>query len=124
MSSAAGTPFRIHRDGDVVCCRIEGEFTLDATTRFKDAMEPHLQAKTCSMVIVDLERVRFMDSTGIGSLVALNTRMQGLEIPLHLLKPSVQVRKVLELVQLARYFSMVDDVQALSLPGNTCGEDA
>ena len=109
-------PFSILLEADVLHCRIQGEFTLDATGRFREAVEPFLEAKRCAMAVMDLEHVRFMDSSGIGCLVALNSRLQALGTPLHLLKPSIQVRRTLELVQLTRFFSMVDDAGQLGLP--------
>lgn len=115
--------FQLHQQEERLCCRLEGEFTLDAATRFKDAFAPYLETKQCAMVILDLEHVRFMDSTGIGCLVVLNTRLQGLGVPLYLLKPSMQVRKVLELVQLSKFFTMIDDPASLSLPEPPCGQE-
>ncbi|MCA1944248.1 MAG: STAS domain-containing protein [Desulfovibrio sp.] len=105
----ATPPFTIALEADILRCRIQGEFTLETTSRFREAVEPFLEAKRCAMAVIDLEHVRFMDSSGIGSLVALNSRLQALGIQLHLLKPSIQVRRTLELVQLTRFFSMVDD---------------
>lgn len=111
-------PFELTVQDDVLRCRIQGEFTLDATGRFKEALEPRL-ATRWRMVVVDLAALRFMDSSGIGALVALNTRFLGKGVPVHLLKPSLQVRRTLELVQLAGFFSMVEDEAALEPPGGT-----
>ncbi|GAB7079836.1 STAS domain-containing protein [Megalodesulfovibrio paquesii] len=109
-------PFHIALEENVLQCHIHGEFTLDATGRFRDAMEPFLEDARCRMAVIDLEHVRFMDSSGIGMLVALNSRFQALGIPLHLFKPSIQVRRTLDLVQLTRYFSMVDHADQLPPP--------
>jgi anti-sigma B factor antagonist len=63
---------------------------------------------------MDLSRIRFMDSAGIGFLVAMNTRVQNGGGSFYLYKPSLQVTKTLELVQLIDFFEFCATEDELS----------
>lgn len=62
-------------------------------------------------VVLDLKRVDFVDSSGIGMLVSILKRL-GMAGTLVLLHVSQPVRATLALVQLDRIFSMADDEDA------------
>jgi len=65
-----------------------------------------------SAVAVDLSEVEFIDSAGIGVLVALfkNSRLKGGRARFCGLRPGV--RSVLEIIRLDQIFEIYDDVQA------------
>ncbi len=96
------------RDGAVFLSFL-GEITLDITSDLKEKIEGVLADSDVSNIVVDLSRISFLDSSGIGFLVALNTKLKGLGKKMFLFKPSTQVKKTLELVQLASFFQMLDD---------------
>lgn len=106
---------RIDKTEEGLFLVFNGEITLEITTDLKTNIEAALQESDYDTLVADLSSVSFMDSSGIGFLVALNTKIMGLGKQMFLLKPSTQVRKTFELVQLSNFFSIVDSED--ELPG-------
>ena len=104
------------KKGNALLGKYVGEITMEVTSGFKQEVERSLgDAPT---LVLDLSEVSFMDSSGIGFLVACNTRMQSAGKALVLYQPSTQVRKTLGLVQLMSYFQVADsDAELDSLLG-------
>jgi len=96
-------------DGACLVGRFSGEITMEITQDLKRAVEKALADHPAVPLVLDLSEVSFMDSSGIGFLVACNTRLQASGRLLALLKPSSQVRKTLGLVQLMEFFRVAED---------------
>ncbi|MFW5837823.1 MAG: STAS domain-containing protein [Desulfovibrionaceae bacterium] len=92
-----------------------GEVTIEVSGEMKRRIEESLQAETFESLVLDLSQVRFMDSSGIGALVALNSKVKSAGKRFYLLAPSEQVRKTLELVQLLSFFDIMDSKEDLEL---------
>lgn len=82
----------------------EGELDLVGAPRLREA----LPADGTTPVVLDLASVGFMDSSGLRSL--LETRQACLDAgrPFAIARPSDAVQRVLELVDLAREFDVVE----------------
>lgn len=109
-----------HDKGGCLVARYAGEITMEITQDFKREMEKALEKSPGKALVLDLSGVSFMDSSGIGFLVACNTRLQASGRILALLNPSPQVRKTLALVQLMEFFKVAeseDELESL-LPGS------
>lgn len=102
----------LQKDGALVG-RYSGEITMEITQDFKREMEKALEDHKAVTLVLDLSDVSFMDSSGIGFLVACNTRLQASGRLLVLLSPSPQVRKTLGLVQLLEFFKVAESEQEL-----------
>ena len=63
-------------------------------------------------ILLNLHRVNFMDSAGIGELVTWKTRMSKSSGDLKLLKPTERVRQLLDLTHLDQLFEIYDHEQA------------
>jgi len=94
--------------GNCLVGRYSGEITMEITQDFKKEVEKALEEAQARMLALDLSGVSFMDSSGIGFLVACNTRLQTSGRTLVLLTPSQQVRKTLGLVQLMDFFKVAE----------------
>ncbi|GFK93051.1 Putative anti-sigma factor antagonist [Fundidesulfovibrio magnetotacticus] len=104
-------------DGECLIGRFAGEITMEITQDLKRAVEKALADTPAKPLVLDLSEVSFMDSSGIGFLVACNTRLQASGRALALLSPSSQVRKTLGLVQLMEFFKVAEteaDLQNLA----------
>ncbi|QJT08839.1 STAS domain-containing protein [Oceanidesulfovibrio marinus] len=106
-------PFRITSDGPLVRVEIHGEFSLEFTDMLKRQLEPWLDSKSCQAVAIDLSETTFMDSSGIGFLVAKASRLRSEGKAFYLLKPSPKVRRILSLVKLERFFTSLDNDEEL-----------
>lgn len=80
----------------------------------KDAISEALK-KGQSKVVIDMEGVSFVDSTGLGSVIAALKQVRSSQGELRLAAPNQQVRVVLELTTLDRifpYYATVEDALA------------
>ena len=57
---------------------------------------------------IDLSRATFMDSTGLGALIALRRTASGRNGQVRLLNPAVEVRQILELTRTRRIFTILE----------------
>ncbi|WP_028574719.1 STAS domain-containing protein [Desulfonatronovibrio hydrogenovorans] len=95
----------INEDG-LVKIFVEGEITLEIIAELKTLFN-NVFMRDWHSLVVDLSGVRFMDSSGIGFLTAMNNRACQMNRGFVLENPSDQVLKTLKLVNLADYFRIV-----------------
>ncbi len=98
------------RDGWAVAS-VHGDIDMTTAPRLREQVvrvvsdgQPH--------VVLDLEDVDFIDSTGLGVLVALLKRTRGQGGDLRLVSTRSSLRKLLELTALDRALPMADTVDA------------
>lgn len=108
----------VKRQSDVLLLRYAGEITLEITGDLKRRLDAELEADEVKAVVIDLSEVSFMDSSGIGFLVSVNTRMRSSGRSFFLYKLSKPVEKTLGLVQLLEFFQILADEKALA---DVCG---
>jgi anti-sigma B factor antagonist len=91
--------------GDVAVVTVPGE-DLDASNAadFKRAMAPVVEANT--QVVIDLSRLRFVDSSGLGAFISFLRRLNAKGGDLKLCGMSKGVRAVFELVRMHRVFEI------------------
>jgi len=79
---------------------------LDAsnTKSFRDAMQPLLKAH--STVLLDLQEVEFIDSSGLGALLSCLRTMNSKQGELKLFSMSKPVQAMFELVRMHRLFAI------------------
>ena len=92
--------------GDVAVVTVPGE-DLDASNAadFKRAMAPVVEATT--QVVIDLSRLKFVDSSGLGAFISFLRRLNAKEGDLKLCGLSKPVRAVFELVRMHRVFEIL-----------------
>lgn len=59
-------------------------------------------------VLVELENVTYLDSSGLGVLISAATRMMKASGQFFLVRPSSQVRRLLELTRLTEFFRILN----------------
>ena len=88
-----------------------GRLDVAGAPALKDAVAEAVKAGQPRLVI-DLEGVSFVDSTGLGSVIAALKQVRSSKGDLRLAAPNQQVKLVLELTTLDRvfpYFATVED---------------
>ena len=80
------------------------EFLADNLRRILDRDEGH--------VLLDLSKINYIDSTGIGELVGYLARHGDRGRKLILVNPSERIRKLLKLAQLDKLFPIFDDLES------------
>jgi anti-sigma B factor antagonist len=95
----------VDKIGDVAVAVIPVE-ELDASNAgdFKRDMTPLLESQT--KLVIDLSRLRFVDSSGLGAFISCLRKLNGKGGDLKLCGMSKQVRAVFELVRMHRIFEI------------------
>lgn len=93
----------------VVVIAAQGEIDLGSAPRLRDLAVSRLMAGDRSLVI-DLTEVDFLDSTGLGTLVAVLKRARSLGAELGLVISRERILKVFELTGLTATFTIQPDV--------------
>lgn len=91
---------------------VEGVVKLGQSARFfAEALSRALDQKT-GHVIIDLEKIDTIDSTGIGELLGHLVRFQEQKRKLILVRPPQRVRRLLEVADVLPMFPIFDDVES------------
>ena len=77
--------------------RVAGEVDLATAGEFRDGLNSALDGLTGTVVEVDLDEVRFLDSSGILVLLNAHARAAGQDCPLVVTNPQPGVLRVLEI---------------------------
>jgi len=91
-----------------------GRLDVAGAPALKDAVS-NLAKNGQPRVVIDMEGVSFVDSTGLGSVIAVFKQLRSKQGELRLAAPNQQVRVVLELTTLDRvfpYYATVEDALA------------
>lgn len=94
------------RDG-VSVCRVEGEIDINTAPQFKKAFDRLMKDKD-GKIIINMEKVGYIDSSGLATLVELlkNFRKAGSRLKLVSLSP--KVRSLFEITKLEKLFDIAD----------------
>lgn len=66
-----------HRIEDGICVvMIEGNIALDGVNEAKSYLKPHLDSSDVNGLVINFEKVNFIDSSGIGLIVSIFKTMQ------------------------------------------------
>jgi anti-anti-sigma factor len=87
----------VHGDG-VTVVELTGEIDVDTAPRMRAALDAAL--RTGVPVVIDMDGVTFMDSTGIAVLVSVNLRAIRIGTPVVLRAVPVRIRNLLGLLGL------------------------
>ncbi|MCM2270855.1 MAG: STAS domain-containing protein [Thermoanaerobaculia bacterium] len=90
--------------GDHTVLRVEGVVRMGESAQFLAQTLDKLLAEGRGNVLVDLERINYIDSTGIGELVGYFGRFKEKGRRLILVKPADRIRKLLEIARLDAVF--------------------
>lgn len=108
MSSEVQVDVEERENGTLV--RVSG--VLDANALALVSRELTDAQRGNDAVFVDLAGVTFMDSRGLGALLAANERAREGAAPIKIYKPSEAVRRLLEVSGVAPVFDQVEELPA------------
>jgi anti-sigma B factor antagonist len=101
--TAAAFRARAERRGEAIVIVAEGELDIVGAPILSDAVPEGDEP-----LVIDLEAVGFMDSSGLRALLEVRQRCLESDRPFALARPSDAVRRVLELVDLGREFDLIE----------------
>jgi anti-sigma B factor antagonist len=85
---------------------VEGVIKLGESARFFADTLKRVLAEDGGHVMIDLARINYIDSTGIGELVGYLGRFQEVKRKLILVEPSEPIRKLLRVAHLDQLFAI------------------
>ena len=90
--------------------KIEGEVDVYTSIDLKKELTRLIEVKQ-KKIIIDLENVNYMDSSGLGVLVALLKELRKIGGDLKLISLPVSVKKIFDLTRLTKFFSIYNNLQ-------------
>ncbi|GIF44613.1 STAS domain-containing protein [Actinoplanes xinjiangensis] len=90
----------IERDGDTVVLAPEGELDLENAGLLRQVVQQVIDRRDCTRLDLEMSAVTFLDSSGLGMLVAAQRAAAANGITLRLHAPGPVVRIVLEVTDL------------------------
>jgi len=100
---------RIHQEGDASVVEVHGEVDMHSSPELHQFLREVCEGQPAKLV-VDLSRVEYMDSSGIGTLVEIFRRVKGFEGQMMLVALQPRVRGVFEITKLDKFFTIHDSV--------------
>jgi anti-sigma B factor antagonist len=104
---------------------VAGRRVLEVAGEIDVYTAPQLRQRLISLVeagdrqvVVDLGRVDFLDSTGLGVLVGALKRLRGVDGELTLVCPQERLLKIFRITGLDRVFTLYDSVDAATAGGD------
>src|SRR5688572_2423545 len=110
-------------DGDASAGIAEMNGVIDGTTvgKFQESLEDCFK-RGVRKLVVDMSKVRYVNSTGLGAIVKYNDRLKGAGGGLALAKVTPKVKIVIEMLGLQAFFDICgDEKQALEALGRIGG---
>jgi anti-sigma B factor antagonist len=95
-----------------LCLAVAGEIDVESAARFRRAVESSIDAAVAAglaRVVFDLGGVTFMDSTGLGALIAARVKARTAGVTIGLTSVPDQVRKILSITGLLEIFPVEPD---------------
>ncbi len=94
-------------DNSVIVLDITGEVKLgESAERLSNELGSLLSDEHVEGVILDLENINYMDSTGLGELVGYLGRFQDSGKRLKLVNPNITIKRLLQLTRLDQVFKV------------------
>jgi len=100
------------RHGAHTVLRVEGIVRMGESAEFLAQTLEKLLSEAGGDVFIDLERINYIDSTGIGELVGYFGKFRECKRRLVLVKPAERIRKLLEIAKLDKVFPAYDDLES------------
>jgi len=85
---------------------IKGKVNFEVTGQLREVIKETIAAEQPKLLVINLEGVSFIDSSGLGLLVAARSSVDKNSGRLHLCCLTAQVKKVFDQTNLTNYFSI------------------
>jgi anti-sigma B factor antagonist len=108
--------------GGAVCVALRGELDLEHAYTFDEELR-RVEGERPPLLVLDLRRLTFLDSSGLGRLLAARKRARRDARRLLLVRGSATVQRLLAITAVGEHFEMVSEVPAeLRAPADLAGQ--
>ncbi len=94
------------QEGETVVLTIQGKVDSESTAHLRAVIHGTIDSLHPKQLVVNLEGVTFIDSAGLGLLVAAHHNLGKVKVKFHLCELPPQVKKTFEETYLVNYFSI------------------
>jgi len=91
----------------IIILKIQGEIDLYNAPEIKDTIQKAIEEEKYN-IIIDLEKVSYIDSSGIGALISSLSNLKKYQGSLKIIHVFASVKKVFELTKLTSFFEIYD----------------
>jgi anti-sigma B factor antagonist len=111
----SSSPFSvtIEEHGDAVHVVMSGELDISTAQRLEDDLK-RVEADRPATVVLDLQKLTFMDSTGLRLLIMADSRARAEERRLVIVQGNEMVQRVMRLTRLDERLTIVEDPGAVA----------
>jgi anti-anti-sigma factor len=99
-------------EGDRAIVAVRGDFDLQVAERVVAEIEK-VEERAPALLVIDLSRLSFLDSSGMGVIAAAQARAVEAGRRIVLVKPPYSVRRAFELSGFDEVIEVVDDLDAI-----------
>jgi len=99
----------IEREGETIVVVPEGDVDVVNAALLRQVLQQVVERRDCTRLDIDMSAVTFLDSSGLGMLVAAHRAAGAQGIALRLREPGPMVRMVLEVTNLHRVLAPDED---------------
>jgi anti-anti-sigma factor len=103
-------PIKTEDYGNVCVIALNGDFTSEAAKEIKATAEQRIEQRRLADFVVDFEKVDFIDSEGLETLLWLKRRCEDLFGQIKLINLADNCRKILEITRLEHRFECHADL--------------
>jgi anti-sigma B factor antagonist len=99
-------------EGSSALIRIRGDLDLQVVEQVTDALT-QIESGEPELLVIDLSRVTFMDSTGMGAVAAAHIRAVEVGRRFVIVRPPAGVRQAFDRTRLDEVITMTDDLASV-----------
>jgi len=101
---------KIRKNEEVYIIDVDGEMDLYNSYKLKELVMKMLE-KNVEKFIINLEKVDYLDSSGIGALIYICSTIKKMNLKLVIANIHGSVKKVIELTKLMGYFPIANSIE-------------
>ena len=90
--------------------RVSGSASMDSGSELRDRLVSLTDASTRRLVL-DLADLEFINSLGLGGIVAAHLRLRSKQSEIHIAAPQPAIRELLDVTRLTKLFPVHDSVE-------------
>lgn len=95
--------------GSAKVIRVSGSASMDTGNQLRDQLVGLLEPGT-SRLVLDLTDLEFINSVGLGAIIAAHLRCRRASAEIHLANPQPAIRELLDVTSLTKLFPIHDSV--------------
>ena len=102
---------KLEKKENYLSVTLNGEFILGSTSEIKEKVKNYAEANQMYRLMIDLSEVSFMDSSGLGALIAWFKMINEHQGKIVFNNPTSYVRKIMGYAKLDKIFDITDSIE-------------